>query len=119
MHDLTPEQIQELHQDLLALHDELETLLALSEESARPVDLDQPIGRISRIDAIQQQSMAQANRHGHTIRLAQVRAALAALQDDEYGYCKSCDEPIGYPRLSVRPEAAFCLRCQEQRESRR
>jgi DnaK suppressor protein len=119
MTELTSSQIDQLRQQLLGLQDELHTLLATSAESVRPVSLDQPIGRLSRIDAIQQQQMAQANRHAYEIRLRQIQAALAAMADDEYGYCKSCDDPIGYARLSVRPEAPFCLSCQERRELRR
>ena len=119
MNELTSSQIDQLRQQLLILQDELHTLLAISAESIRAVSLDQPIGRLTRIDAMQQQHMAQANRHGHEIRLRQIQAALAAMADDEYGYCKSCDDPIGHARLSVRPEAPFCLPCQEQREVRR
>jgi DnaK suppressor protein len=119
MDDLTSAQVDELRRQLLALQDELTALLDASAESVRPVMLDQPIGRLSRIDAIQLQHMAQANRRGHEIRLHQVRAALAAMEADAYGTCKSCDDPIGYARLTVRPEAPFCLSCQEQREASR
>ena len=118
MNDLTAVQIDELHQQLLGLQNELTALLDSSAESVRPVSLDQPIGRLSRIDAIQLQHMAQANRRSHEIRLRQIEAALASIESDEYGYCKSCDDPIGHARLTVRPEAPFCLPCQEQRETR-
>lgn len=119
MNELTSSQVDQLRQQLLALQDELRRLLETSAESVQPVSLEQPIGRLTRIDAIQQQHMAQANRHSHEIRLRQVQAALTALAEDEYGYCRSCDDPIGYARLSVRPEAPFCLSCQEQREAKR
>ncbi|MCK5912686.1 MAG: TraR/DksA C4-type zinc finger protein, partial [Desulfuromusa sp.] len=33
-----------------------------------------------------------------------------------YGECRMCEEPIGYPRLQVRPESPFCLECQKQAE---
>ena len=90
----------------------------MEEEGARPVGLDQPLGRLSRMDAIQIQQMSQANRRSHETRLLQVQAALAAMDEDNYGYCKRCDDPIGYPRLTVRPEAPFCVSCQEAYESR-
>ena len=118
MDDLTSAQRDELQQKLLALQDELTTLLEVSADSVQTVSLDQPIGRLSRMDAIQVQHMAQANRRGHEVRLSQVRAALAALDNDEYGDCKKCEEPIGYARLNVRPEAPFCIACQEQSEAR-
>jgi DnaK suppressor protein len=119
MDDLTPQQRDTLREQLLTLQHELTTLLDLSAESSKPVALDQPIGRLTRMDAIQAQHMAQANRSSHEVRLRQVQAALDAMDDDTYGLCKSCEDPIGFPRLSVRPEAPFCLPCQEEREARR
>ncbi len=116
--DLTSVQREELRQKLLSLQEELTALLDVSADSAQPVSLDQPIGRLSRMDAIQLQHMAQANRRSHELRLRQVQAALIAMDDDAYGDCKKCEEPIGYARLSVRPEAPFCITCQEQSESR-
>ncbi len=119
MNGLSPDQIEELHQDLQALREELRALLSLSSEGARPVDLDEPIGRLSRMDAMQQQSMLQANRRAAQLRQQQVEAALQRLREEEYGECLECGEPIGHPRLKARPEAPLCLGCQGLREKRR
>ena len=116
--ELTAEQIDELHQVLLSERARLEELLKLSKEGARPVDLGEPIGRLTRMDAIQQQQMTKASRSNYDTKLRQVKAALELLDRDEYGFCRSCEEPIGYPRLKARPEAPFCLSCQGARESR-
>ncbi len=116
MEELTPPQHEELRQTLDALGDELRHILEVSEDGTRPVDLDQPIGRLSRMDAMQQQSMARANRQTAQLRLKQVSAALQRFSKEEYGYCMECEEPIGYTRLKVRPEAALCIVCQSQRE---
>jgi len=116
---LTPEQVAELRTDLAKLADELEALLAQTKESTAPVELDEPIGRLSRMDAMQQQKMSQANRQRNETRLKMVRSALAADPEDEYGFCKHCDEPVGYKRLKIRPEAPFCVTCQDQFESRK
>ncbi len=88
-------------------------------EAAEPVDLDEPIGRVSRMDAIQEQSMVQANRSAAQRRLALARAALERLEEDEYGDCASCGEEIAPARLEASPEAALCVECQGRRESRR
>jgi DnaK suppressor protein len=101
---------------LRALEHELSEALS-SSRSHEPVALDQQaFGRVSRIDAIQQQQMAQAARRAQTLRLSQVRAALEALQNDEYGICRLCEEPIAPARLRARPETPLCLDCQKQRE---
>ncbi|MCD6527845.1 MAG: TraR/DksA family transcriptional regulator [Desulfuromonas sp.] len=117
--ELTSAQLAELHQQLLQLRVELRQLLAESAEQSQPVDLDKPIGRLSRMDEMQQQSMAQANRRSTEQRLGQIEAALARIGRDEYGWCVACEEEIGCGRLKARPEAPFCLSCQTQRETGR
>jgi DnaK suppressor protein len=116
--ELTPEQLVELRADLVALKADLEVLLDTTDAGVKPVDLDEPIGRLSRMDAIQQQKMAQANRQRNTQRLQMVIAALASDPEDEYGWCKRCDDPVGYGRLKSRPEAPFCVACQGAIERR-
>ena len=117
--ELTPKQLDEFKRTLEALCEELDDLLKSSISASDTVSLDQPIGRISRIDAIQQQKMAKANRQNHTIRLQQVNAALVAMNAGEYGECRECEEDIGYGRLQARPEAPLCLTCQQAAERRR
>lgn len=113
--ELTPEEREELLQDLKDLRDELKALLGTAEEGAGKVDLDLPIGRLSRVDALQQQSMAKATLENLRVRLAAVEHALA--KTDEFGLCRVCGDDIGYKRLKARPEASLCLACQEEREA--
>ena len=115
--ELTPEQLEELHQALERDRLRLEEHLQLTKEGSKPVQLGTPIGRVSRMDAIQQQQMTKAGRASLDIKLRQVRASLEAYRKGDYGYCRSCHEPIGYPRLKARPEAPFCLNCQDTSES--
>lgn len=101
---------------LLALDRNLREALAASTEGSKPVDLDEPIGRLSRMEAIQQKEMASANRATQQARLRQVAAALTRLDDGDYGLCVACEEPIGTKRLAARPETPLCLGCQAARE---
>ncbi len=117
--DLTTEQVGELRDDLHALKRSLDEMLDISRDGVRPVELDQPIGRISRIDAIQQQKMLTANRNNSKRRLRLVHAALASLERDEYRLCVECEEPINYRRLKAKPESRFCLDCQRAQETAR
>ena len=114
---LSNEQRSELLKDLENLARELQHSLEGTAEAARPVELDQPaVGRVSRIDAIQQQKMLEANRHAQRARLGLVRTALLRVEEDEYGDCRSCGESVGYKRLKARPESVFCVDCQAARE---
>ena len=119
MEDLTDEEILSLAGALRGLREELSRALATSAEGTKPVSLEQPIGRVSRMDALQNQELAKAARRQQELRLGQVQQALAAVKRGDYGYCRACDEPIGIARLRARPESPLCLRCQGGRERRR
>ncbi len=118
MSELNPQQIAELKKLLSTRRTELEALIDDAADGAKPVSLDQPIGRLSRMDALQQQSMSQASRQVAARRLEQVRAALQRIETGAYGYCLDCEEEIDLARLRARPEAPFCLDCQADREKR-
>ena len=116
---LSGDQLSQLRARLEALVRDLATQIEDTREGAQPVDLDEPIGRVSRMDAIQEQNMVQANRSAAQQRIVQARAALERLDAGDYGECASCGEDIPAARLEATPEAAFCLDCQSRREARR
>ena len=116
--ELTAAEQEELRDFLEASKVELQRVLGLSRESGAPVALDSSIGRLTRVDALQQQSMAQAAIRASELRLGQVIAALDRMERKTYGDCLRCGEPIAVARLRVRPEATLCIRCQDARERR-
>jgi len=116
--ELSAGESEELHRALVALRAELEAVLLVSRDAVKPVDLDEPIGRLSRIDALAQQKLAQASREGLSLRAKQVSAALARFDEGSYGTCATCEENVGYARLKARPETPFCIACQSRRERR-
>lgn len=108
---LTPPErvaIRALLEDLRA---DLEPRLAQLAESASPVSLDDPIGRLSRMDAIQSQHMALAGLERLRRRLENVRRSLARVEDPDFGACESCGAPIGFDRLEFEPETTRCVGC--------
>ena len=115
--ELTALQRAELRADLIDLETILSQQLGQLEASAQAVDLDTPIGRLSRMDALAQQHVAKAGKDATRVRLAQVRAALRRMEEGTYGYCLRTEEPIGFARLKVRPEATLSLAGQRELES--
>lgn len=116
MHDEHAKILAELHQALVKLREELLRQLESSAEGAQPVSLDEPIGRLSRMDAMQRQSMLQANRRTAQARLTRIDAALRRHASGDYGVCIGCHEEIDPARLRAQPEAPFCINCQSSRE---
>ena len=96
--------------------DELRALSNASRESRAPVELDQQsVGRLSRMDAMQQQSMDLAREERRRQRLAVLAAALRRLDEGEYGYCLACGEDILPRRLEIDPAVTLCVSCQDRR----
>ncbi|MEM1388337.1 MAG: TraR/DksA C4-type zinc finger protein [Pseudomonadota bacterium] len=85
---------------------------AAGAESRQIVALDQQsVGRLSRMDALQQQAMAQANAARRTQDPAKLNAALARLDEGEFGYCVACGEAIAPARLALDPAIPTCVSC--------
>jgi DnaK suppressor protein len=117
MQNLSPEQIATLASSLQQRLAELQQQIELAAPAASTVVLDQSkVGRLSRMDAMQQQHMADSTLQQSKRRLILVQKALAKINNDDYGYCELCDEIIAFARLQVNPEAALCLKCQSQQE---
>ena len=101
----------EIRAQLEALVRDLEARLPVTEDQSQPVDLDEPIGRLSRMDAIQMQQMAAAGLSREQQQLAQAHFALRLVDTDEFGLCRSCVEPIDIDRLRFQPEVLLCMGC--------
>lgn len=115
MSELREEQLDELRGALEKLEKELQQQLERGKSSTEAVKLDQTlVGRVSRMDAMQQQSVALSTLNKTRNRLKKVLAAIAAFDSGEYGYCSRCDEAIAFGRLQAQPEARLCISCQDR-----
>jgi len=91
---------------------ELQALSDAGQERRRPVELDQQkVGRLSRMDALQEQAMAQATEQRRRQELTRIDAALARLAEGEYGYCAVCGDDIPRARLQLDPTTPRCVDC--------
>ena len=117
MDSLTASQISSLTASLKLLLNDLHAQIELASPAASAVILDQSkVGRLSRMDAMQHQHMAESTLLQTKQRLKLVQKALNKLSNEDYGYCELCDELITFARLQARPEAQLCLKCQSQQE---
>ena len=81
------------------------------------VELDQArVGRLSRMDAMQQQAMSQATARLIDIELQRIKTALGRIESEEYGYCILCDEEIAEKRLRFDPSLLTCISCAQEAE---
>jgi DnaK suppressor protein len=88
---------------------------AAHEDDRRPVKVDPTrMGRLSRMDAIQDQAMAIELERRREVELARIDAALERLAEGEYGWCVTCGEAIEPKRLELDAATPLCLACAKR-----
>lgn len=50
-------------------------------------------------------------------KITKIDIALLKIERNLFGNCEECDDTIGLKRLEARPEAEFCIACQEKAEA--
>ena len=91
--------------------------IAKLKERSAPISPDNAIGRLSRMEAIGEQGVQQTALFAAQQRQQELQSALVRIDEDEsYGICEQCDEPIPLARLMLMPESRFCVRCLQSVE---
>ena len=102
---------------LLQQRDTLMASQQLGQSATETVALDQSsVGRVSRIDAMQSQSMAIETTRLRQQQLRQITTALAMIESGDYGFCTECDTEIDVKRLAIDPAAMQCVACASRLE---
>jgi len=100
---------------LLAMRAEIEQDSELTEEERAPVELDQTmVGRLSRMDALQNQAMALEAERRRAVEIQRIDAALQRIEEGEFGYCTVCGEDIEPKRLEYDPTVPACITCAQE-----
>lgn len=109
---LTSEQLDVLHAELDRELTRLERSMVVTDEALRPVKLDQTaVGRLSRIDSLQNQGLTKNLREREQAKLGLLVEALKRMEAGTYGVCTRCGGEIAFERLFVMPEAPACTGC--------
>ena len=88
-------------------------------EETAPKELDQArVGRLSRMDAMQQQAMSQAVARLTDQERQRIQSALGRMESGDYGFCVICDEEIAEGRLRFDPSVLNCISCAEEADNR-
>ena len=97
---------------LIKEKDELKMLSLKTKDSRAPVILDQQsVGRLSRMDAIQQQNMNLATETNRNNKISQIENTLKRIELGSFGICISCGEEISEKRLLIDPTVLKCIDC--------
>jgi len=88
-----------------------EELIKEYKEMTQPIAPDCAIGRVSRMDAINNKSVTEAALRQAEGKLNNLNRVLSQIGSKEFGLCLKCKQPIPVGRILIRPESLYCVRC--------
>ena len=108
---MTAAEKQALKEKIEVLLQETEIKVKEYEELCRPISPENAIGRVSRMDAINNKSVAEAALRTAKRKVEKLNTALSKLDEPNFGICSSCKRPINPKRVMLMPESTRCVRC--------
>lgn len=101
----------EIGQKLLEEISKTKLLIKEYKEMTQPVSPDVAIGRISRMDAINNKSITEAALRQSEEKLMNLQRVLAGIDKKDFGMCLKCHKQIPLGRILIRPESLYCVNC--------
>lgn len=83
-------------------------------ENTKPIAPENAIGRVSRMDAINNKSVAEAALRQAEDKLKRLKYALEKIDNKDFGICARCKNPIPPGRLILMPHSIHCVRCAQR-----
>lgn len=108
---MTPKDRQELKIKITDHIYQVEKDIVELEKMTQPIKPENSLGRISRMDAINNKSVADAALRTMKSKLTKLKVAIMKIDDEDFGSCHMCKNPIQPMRLMFMPESTKCVRC--------
>ena len=80
-------------------------------EQTKPIAPENAIGRVSRMDAINNKSVAEAALRYNQDKLKELKSNLEKIDKSDFGKCRSCGKEIKLGRMLALPESSKCISC--------
>lgn len=88
-----------------------QALVGKYRELTKPIAPENAIGRVSRMDAINNKSVNEAALRKAEVKLKNLKVALSKLDDADFGICIRCKQQIPLGRILLMPQAITCVQC--------
>jgi len=104
-------EIDDIKQKILSEISKTENLITEYKEMTKPIAPDVAIGRISRMDAINNKSVTEASLRQAEAKLRNLHRVFSRLGSKDFGRCLKCRKLIPLGRILIRPESLYCVNC--------
>ena len=102
---------KQFKEKLLETMAQVKTDIEKLEELTQPIPPENAIGRITRMDAINNKSVNEANLRRARVKLSRLELSLRKMDSPSFGKCIVCGKTIQTGRLMFLPESTKCVRC--------
>jgi len=96
-----------INEALISTSSQIEKL----KELTKPIEPDCAIGRVSRMDAINNKAINDAALRQSIQKKIALGIALERIDDKDFGICSRCKTPIPIGRIMLMPHSRLCARC--------
>jgi DnaK suppressor protein len=108
---MTPNEKIKIREMIESKISRLEKNIAELKELTQPIAPDSAIGRVSRMDAINNRSINEAALRKKKVQLVKLQEALKQIDEPEFGVCIKCKASIQPQRIILMPESRVCVKC--------
>lgn len=108
---MNKEDKQDIKKRILEELKKTEELILDYKESTKPISPENAIGRVSRMDAINNKSVVEAALRKAEEKLNKLKLVLDKVNDADFGLCMRCGNPIPIGRILLMPQSRKCVRC--------
>jgi len=110
---MNKDQKQDIKKRILEELKKTEEAILDYKESTKPISPENAIGRVSRMDTINNKSVVEAALRKAEEKLNKLKLVLNKVDDADFGICIRCGEPIPIGRVLLMPQSRNCVRCAQ------
>lgn len=108
---MTEQEKKDVRAKVLAEIEKTNSTIVDYKEITKPISPENAIGRISRMDAINNKSVAEAALRQAEGKLKNLHTVLDSIDNKDFGLCLKCQKPIPLGRILLMPQSRFCVNC--------
>jgi DnaK suppressor protein len=102
---------QQVFEKLKREKEKLTSKIETLRELTKPIPPGDEIGRVSRMDAINNKSVNEAALRASEEKMKTVLLAIENYETPDFGICRKCGNPIPFGRMMIMPGSSACVSC--------
>jgi len=108
---MTENELEHIEEKIIEEISKTEAAIIHYKELTKPIAPENAIGRVSRMDAINNKSVNEAALKQAEQKLKNLKVALSNINDVDFGLCFKCHNLIPIGRILLMPHTRYCVNC--------